>query len=104
MALGLLAVVVILGGIGLAAVATFVAALIAQSTGGGGRGGLFFVVAFPMLTPALISCGQRGTLAAFVNDQTTVAMAHNSLVVLATFDVAAITASFLLFGWVWTET
>ena len=99
---GLLVAVMALGGIGLAAAATFVAALISQATAGGARGALFFVVAFPALVPVLMSA-VSGTLAALASDPTTADMAHNSLVVLGTYDVVAITAAFLLFGWVWTE-
>ncbi len=59
---GLLIGVLVLGGLGLAGAATFVAALIAQASSG--KSALFFIVAFPVLMPLLLMAVQA-TVGAF---------------------------------------
>ena len=59
---GLLLGVLVLGGVGLAGAATFVAALIAQAASG--KSALFFIVAFPVLMPVLLIAVQA-TVGAF---------------------------------------
>ena len=100
MNLGLLVAVLILGAIGLASAATFIAALVAQTSAGGGRGALFFIVAFPVLMPCLMA-GVNGTLAAFAPLAVPAHSAHNDLVMLISYDVVAVAAAFLLFSSIW---
>ncbi|HEX5322812.1 MAG TPA: hypothetical protein VFW40_03425, partial [Capsulimonadaceae bacterium] len=92
--------VLILGGIGLASAATFIAALVAQTSAAGGRGALFFIVAFPVLMPCLMA-GVGGTLAAFAPAAAPAGEARNNLVMLACYDVVALAAAFALFSSVW---
>jgi len=100
MNLGLLIAVLILGGAGLASAATFIAALVAQTSAGGGRGALFFIVAFPVLMPCLMA-GVGGSLAAFAPLAVPAGSAHNDLVMLISYDVVAIAAAFALFSSIW---
>ncbi len=100
MNLGLLISVLILGGAGLAAGATFIAALVAQTAAGGGRGALFFIVAFPVLMPCLMAA-VNGTLAAFSPLAVPANAAHNDLVMLISYDVVAVAAAFALFSSIW---
>ncbi len=92
----------ILGGIGLAASTTFVAALIAQANSAGGRGALFFIAAFPVLLPVLRPAVQ-GTFAAFVPEASPAGTAYNSLVLLLSYDVVVLAASLGLIGVIWSS-
>lgn len=87
-----LAVVVVLAGWGLAAVSTFLSALVAQA---GQRSVLFVVIAFPMLLPLLLFA-ISGTLAATRGDDLTTAIQ-----VIVAYDGAASCAAFLLANTVW---
>lgn len=100
MNLGLLTGVLILGGLGLAASSTFIAALVAQTASGGGRGALFFVVAFPVLMPCLMPA-VGGTLAAFAPDAVPAGASHNDLVVLCSYDTVVLAAAFVIFSAIW---
>lgn len=97
---GLLIGVLILGCAGLSAGATFIAALVAQASSGGGRGALFFVVSFPVLMPCLMPAVQ-GTFAAFAPAAVSSVAGHNDLVVLVSYDVVAVTAAFTIFSAIW---
>ena len=100
--IGLFVAVSVLGGIGLAAATTFVAALVAQASESGARGALFFIAAFPVLLPVLRPAVE-GVLAAFAPAAATAGTAHNSLVLLATYDVVIIAASLGLIGAIWHD-
>ena len=89
-----------LGGLGLAGAATFVAALIAQA--GSGKSALFFIVAFPVLMPALLIAVQA-TAGAFSPVSFYEARAAHDLGLLAAYAVVTTTAAFLLFGIVWHD-
>lgn len=92
--------VLILGGMGLAAAATFVAALISQASSG--KSALFFVVAFPILMPLLLMAVQV-TVGAFDTLPFFHVRAVNDLKLLAGYGIVVTTASFLLFNLVWHE-
>lgn len=92
--------VLILGGVGLTAASTFVAALIAQAPLG--KSTLFFVVAFPVLMPMLLLAVQ-GTVGAFSDLPMYQVRAGEDLKLLAAYGVVMTTAAFLLFKTVWQE-
>ena len=97
---GLLLGVLILGGVGLAGAATFVAALIAQASSG--KSALFFIVAFPTLLPLLLIAVQ-GTVGAFDAVPSHHARARADLGLLTTYGIVMTTASFLLFEYIWHD-
>jgi heme exporter protein B len=97
---GLLFGVLFLGGIGLSASSTFVAALISQASSG--KSSLFFVVAFPILLPLLLIAVQ-GTIGAFDGLPSHVAKSRIDLEMLAVYGLVMTTASFLLFEYVWND-
>jgi heme exporter protein B len=87
--------VVLLGMGGLAGSATLLAALVAKTSN---RGSLFAALAFPMLLPLLV-CSINGSVAAFTGRHP--AEVTDNLKVLAAYLVATVTASALLFEYVW---
>jgi heme exporter protein B len=89
--------VLALGMSGLAGAATLLAALVAKTTN---RGSLFVVLAFPILLPLLV-CAINGSVAAFIG--TRPEELQSSLIVLAAYLAATVTASLLLFDYVWNE-
>lgn len=94
---GLLALVLLLGCIGLAAASTIVAAIIARAAA---RGALFGGLAFPLLLPVLIAA-TGGTTRALEGAPLGAAWAELRL--LLSFGVVMITASLFLFEHVWSE-
>lgn len=89
--------VLVLGMGGLAGAATLLAALVAKTTN---RDSLFVVLAFPVLLPLLV-CAINGSVGAFLGvglEET-----RSSLVVLAAYLVATVTASLMLFEYVWEQ-
>jgi len=92
--------VLFLGGIGLSAAATFVAALISQASSG--KSSLFFVVAFPILLPLLLIAVQ-GTLGAFDGLPSHLAKSRVDIEMLVVYSLVMTTASFLLFEYVWND-
>lgn len=99
---GLLVTISLLGGAGLAATSTFVAALISQASAAGARGALFFVVSFPALVPVLMAA-VHGTYAALAPAATPPEFGQNSIVTLISYDIVVTAAAYLLFDWVWRE-
>ena len=97
---GVFAGALLLGGVGLAAVATFVAALVAQASAG--KSALFFVVAFPVLLPLLLMAVQA-TIGAFDLLPSHHARALADLKLLAAYGVVMTTLSFMLFDAVWHD-
>jgi len=95
--LWLLALVLLLGSVGLAGATTIVAALIAKAAA---RGALFGGLAFPLLLPLLLAAvsGTRRAL-----EGASCAAAGAELRLLVSFAVVMITASILLFEYVWSE-
>jgi len=84
--------------IGLAGASTIVAAIVAKAST---RGSLFVVLAFPLLLPLLTSAVQ-GTRAAMLGGARA-AESLSNLTVLACFTIAMITASVMLFPYVWED-
>lgn len=97
----LLTCVVILGSIGIAAVFTTTSALVAQASS---RGGLLAALSFPVLAPLLLA-GVHGTKAALGvgNEAGRFGPGIGDVQVLASYAVIAITASLLLFDFVWSD-
>src|SRR5712692_10563846 len=87
--------VLILGMGGLAGASTLLSALVAKT---GNRGSLFVVLAFPVLLPLLV-CAINGSVGAFLGTRPEEVRA--SLIVLAAYLVATVTASLMLFEFVW---
>jgi heme exporter protein B len=102
--LPLLVCVVTLGGVGMAAVLTMTSALVAQATA---KGGLLAVLSLPVLTP-LFTAVVHGTRAALgvgtiAGRTPSFAIGLGDLQVLLSYVVVAVTASLLLFGFVWDD-
>lgn len=93
----LLGMVLLLGSIGLAGVSTIVAAIISRA---GARSALFGGLAFPVLLPLLLFA-VSGTTRALNGDS--LAAAHGEVTALVSFAGAMITASVMLFEFVWNE-
>jgi heme exporter protein B len=97
---GLLLAALFLGALGLAGATTLLSAIIARTAGGGP---MLAVLAFPLLVPLLLSvvrATQRALLAPPVEAW---AAATDDLVALFAYAGAVITASVLLFDYVWDE-
>jgi heme exporter protein B len=94
---GIFLSVLLLGSTGLAAGATLIAAIVAKASA---KGALFTVLSFPVLLPVLIA-GINGTKIAVTSD--TFLAAGSEVQVLFAFSVVIITASLLLFDFVWNE-
>lgn len=97
----LLVLVLLLGVLGLAAVMTLTAALVAQATA---RSGLMAALAFPVLAPLLLA-GVHGVEAALGvgNSAGDFAAGIGDLQVLGSYTVIAVTASLMLFDFVWND-
>jgi len=85
------------GSFGLAGGGTMVAAIISKSSA---KGALFTVLSFPILLPVLVAGISATKKAAMVG---TMASASAEIQSLIAFSVVIITASFLLFDFVWNE-
>jgi len=92
---GLFFGVVVLGMGGLAGSSRLLAALVAKTSN---RGSLFVVLAFPLLLPLLVSA-INGTVGAFLGARPE--EVGSNLIVLAAYLVATVTASLMLFEFVW---
>lgn len=91
----LLIVVILLGAIGLAGATTIIGAIVAKANV---RGALFAVLSFPVLLPLLVAA-INGTDAVLENEGWI--GAQNSLKLLTGYAVIMITASVVLFDFVW---
>ncbi len=91
------AMTLLIGNFGLAGGGTMVAAIISKASA---KGALFTVLAFPILLPVLIS-GISATKKA--TEETALLSAQNELQALLAYSVIIITASILLFDYVWNE-
>ncbi|GAB4299429.1 MAG: heme exporter protein CcmB [Ignavibacteriaceae bacterium] len=87
----------VLGNIGLAVSSTIIAAIIAKA---GAKGTLYPVLSFPILLP-LILTSVRLTL--FSIDGTTFEKAFTELAIVVSYDVIMITASYMLFDFIWKD-
>lgn len=97
----LLLVTLVLGSIGLAGVTTLLSAIIARTSG---RGPLMAVLAFPLMVPLLLSA-VRATQTALAAPPAVGAwsVALDDIVSLFAYSGAVITASVLLFDYVWND-
>ena len=89
--------VLILGSAGLASLATIMAAIVAKANV---KGALFTILSFPPLLPLLITC-IRGTRLAL--EGADMAVAGPELRLLIAYSIAMITASLMLFEFVWND-
>jgi heme exporter protein B len=89
-----LALVLLLAGVGLATVSTFLSALVARASQ---RNVLFVVISFPLVVPLLLSA-IAATVAASGGS-----LAGPALRVLVAYDGAAVCAAYLLIGAAWEE-
>jgi len=88
---------IVLGGIGLAAASTILAAIIAKANT---KGTLFPVLAFPVLLPLLLTCIRATVLSvegAFFSE------AFKDFQILVSFSVVMIAASVMVFEYVWND-
>ncbi len=90
--------VLVLGSIGLAGATTLIAAIISRASI---KGALFAVLSFPILLPLLI--GAIGGTKKALGSAATFAAAASELQLLISYAVVMITASVLLFEFVWEE-
>ena len=87
----------ILGNIGLAVASTIIAAIIAKA---GAKGTLYPVLSFPILLPLILTCVQ---LTLFSIDGTGFAEAQFELAIVVGYDVIMLTASYMLFDFIWKD-
>ena len=87
----------ILGNIGLAVASTIIAAIIAKA---GSKGSLYPVLSFPILLPLILTAVK---LTLFSMDGTTIAFAKVELAIIACYDVIMISASYMLFDFIWKD-
>lgn len=87
----------IFGNIGLAVSSTIIAAIIAKA---GNRGTLYPVLSFPILLPVILILLE---LTKFSMDGLSIIEASAELFILISYDIVMLTASHLLFGFIWKE-
>jgi heme exporter protein B len=87
----------ILGNIGLAFASTIIAAIIAKA---GAKGTLYPVLSFPILLPLILTSVQ---LTLFSIDGTTFEKALFELAIVICYDVIVLTASYMLFDFIWKD-
>lgn len=94
---GLFFTILALGSAGLAGLSTIIAAIVAKANV---KGALFTILSFPPLLPLLITC-IRGTRLAIEGAATSAALPEVQLLV--SYSVVVITASLMLFDFVWSD-
>ncbi len=94
---GLFLAVLALGGVGIAAASTFIAAIVSKTAA---KGALFAVLATPLLLPPLVAAVTGTRIAATEPD---LAAGLDVVRLLFAYDGLIVTASFLLFDAVWRE-
>lgn len=87
----------ILGNIGLAISSTIIAAIISKA---GAKGTLYPVLSFPILLPLILTSVQ---LTLFAFDGTTFEKSIFELAIVVSYDVIMLTASYMLFDFIWKE-
>jgi heme exporter protein B len=92
-----LLLILIVGGIGLSAGSTLIAAIISKANA---RGALFTVLAFPILLPVIVA-GISGTKIAVTKNA--IGAVGDELQMLFAYGVVVITGAVLLFDFVWKE-
>ena len=94
---GLFLAVLALGGVGIAAASTFIAAIVSKTAA---KGALFAVLATPLLLPPLVAAVTGTQIAA---TEPELATGLDAVRLLFAYDGLMVTASFLLFDAVWRE-
>ena len=94
---GLFFAVLALGGVGIAAASTFIAAIVSKTAA---KGALFAVLATPLLLPPLVAAVTGTQIAATQPD---LGAGLDAVRLLFAYDGLMVTASFLLFDAVWRE-
>ncbi|MGE5431206.1 MAG: heme exporter protein CcmB [Syntrophomonadaceae bacterium] len=87
----------VLGNIGIAAASTIIAAIIAKT---GSKGTLYPVLSFPILLPLILILLE---LTKFAIDGTVIGESMVELTVLVCYNVVILTASYLLFDFIWKD-
>lgn len=87
----------ILGNFGIAASSTIIAAIISKASS---KGTLYPVLSFPILLPLILTLLE---LTKFAIDGISVSEALTEILVLVSYDVIMITASYLLFDFIWKD-
>lgn len=87
----------VLGNIGLAVSSTIIAAIIAKA---GAKGTLYPVLSFPILLPLILTSVQ---LTLFSLDGISFERAKFELAIVVSYDIVMLTASFMLFDFIWKE-
>lgn len=87
----------ILGNIGLAVSSTIIAAIISKA---GAKGTLYPVLSFPILLPLILTSVQ---LTLFAFDGISFERAKFELAIVVSYDVIMLTASYMLFDFIWKE-
>lgn len=87
----------VLGNIGLAVSSTIIAAIIAKA---GAKGTLYPVLSFPILLPLILTSVQ---LTLFSLDGIAFERAKFELAIVVSYDIIMLTASFMLFDFIWKE-
>ena len=87
----------IIGNLGLAISSTIIAAIIAKA---GAKGTLYPVLSFPILLPLILTSVQ---LTLFSIDGTSFERAKFELAIVVSYDVIMLTASYMLFDFIWKE-
>ncbi len=87
----------ILGNFGIAASSTIIAAIISKASS---KGTLYPVLSFPILLPLILTLLE---LTKFAMDGVSVPEAMTEILVLVSYDVIMITASYLLFDFIWKD-
>jgi len=86
-----------LGGVGLASASTIIAAIIAKANT---KGTLYPVLSFPVLLPLLMTTINMTQLSI---EGATLAETSGHLRILLSYSIVVITASYLLFDYIWKE-
>jgi heme exporter protein B len=87
----------ILGNIGLAVSSTIIAAIISKA---GAKGTLYPVLSFPILLPLILTSVK---LTEFALDGTSIEESMFELAIVASYDVIMISASYMLFDFIWKD-
>jgi heme exporter protein B len=87
----------VFGNIGLAVSSTIIAAIIAKA---GAKGTLYPVLSFPILLPLILTSVQ---LTLFAIDGTSFERAKFELAIVVSYDVIMLTASYMLFDFIWKD-
>ena len=87
----------VLGNIGLAVSSTIIAAIIAKA---GAKGTLYPVLSFPILLPLILTSVQ---LTLFALDGISIENARFELAIVVSYDVIMLTASYMLFDFIWKD-